>query len=44
MGFTQSETEQRAHKISFYVNKDKAQTVTKTLSEILKNRGVRIKL
>ncbi|KAH9674217.1 putative sucrose-phosphatase 2 [Citrus sinensis] len=36
----QSETEQRPHKVSFYVDKDKAQTVTQKLSEIFKNRGV----
>lgn len=42
-GLLQSETEQRPHKVSFYVDKSKAETVTKQLSEILKNRGVRIK-
>lgn len=42
-GFMQSETEQRPHKVSFYVDKDKAQTVTQKLSEIFKNRGVRFK-
>lgn len=42
-GLLQSETEQRPHKVSFYVDKSKAETVTKQLSEIFKNRGVRIK-
>ena len=36
----QAETEQRPHKVSFLVQKDKAQTVTKALSEALKQRGV----
>eukprot|EP00258_Populus_trichocarpa_P027887 XP_024443906.1 sucrose-phosphatase 1 isoform X2 [Populus trichocarpa] len=36
----QSETEQRPHKVSFYVDKDKAQDVTKALSEIFAKRGV----
>lgn len=36
----QSETEQRAHKISFYINKEKAQQVMKGLSERLEKRGV----
>lgn len=36
----QSETEQRAHKISFYVDKEKAQHVMKVLSETLEKRGV----
>ncbi|KAL5739840.1 hypothetical protein ACOSP7_028734 [Xanthoceras sorbifolium] len=40
----QSETEQRPHKVSFYVDKDKAQTVTKSLSEILKNCGLDVKI
>lgn len=40
----QSETEQREHKASFYVKKEKAQEVMKTLSERLVKRGVRIKL
>lgn len=38
----QSETEQRPHKVSFFVDKSKAQDVTKVLSEKLGNRGVRI--
>ncbi|XP_050229083.1 sucrose-phosphatase 1-like [Mercurialis annua] len=40
----QSETEQRAHKISFYVDKSKAETVTKELSEILAKRGLDVKI
>lgn len=40
----QSETEQRPHKVSFYVDKDKAQTVTQKLSEIFKNRGLNVKI
>jgi hypothetical protein len=39
----QSETEQRPHKVSFYVDKDKAQDVTKALSEIFAKRGVSFK-
>lgn len=38
----QSETEQRPHKVSFYVDKDKARGVTKALSELLEKRGVRL--
>lgn len=37
----QAETEQRPHKVSFYVEKDKAQAVTKALAETLEKRGVR---
>lgn len=37
----QSETEQRPHKVSFYVPKDKAQDIMKTLSKRLEERGVR---
>lgn len=37
----QSETEQRPHKVSFYVQKDKAEEVTKALSTRLAERGVR---
>ncbi|KAK0585993.1 hypothetical protein LWI29_037508 [Acer saccharum] len=40
----QSETELRPHKVSFYVDKVKAQTVTKELSEILKQRGLDVKI
>ncbi|XP_050383451.1 sucrose-phosphatase 1 [Argentina anserina] len=40
----QAETEQRAHKVSFYVEKDKAQAVTKALSEALKQRGLDVKI
>jgi hypothetical protein len=36
----QAETEQRAHKVSFYVKKDKAKQVTEALSKILEQRGV----
>lgn len=36
----QVETEQRAHKVSFYVKKDNAQQVTEALSKILEQRGV----
>uniref|UniRef100_A0A2P2M9L5 Sucrose-phosphatase n=1 Tax=Rhizophora mucronata TaxID=61149 RepID=A0A2P2M9L5_RHIMU len=40
----QSETEQRPHKVSFYVNKDKAQTVITALSEILEKHGLDVKI
>lgn len=36
----QAETEQRAHKVSFYVEKDNAKQVTEALSKILEQRGV----
>lgn len=36
----QAETEQRAHKVSFYVKKDNAKQVTEALSKILEQRGV----
>ncbi|XP_012074261.1 sucrose-phosphatase 1 [Jatropha curcas] len=40
----QSETELRPHKVSFYVDKDKAQTVIKALSEIFQKRGLDVKI
>ncbi|XP_071705810.1 sucrose-phosphatase 2-like [Rutidosis leptorrhynchoides] len=40
----QSETEQRPHKASFYVKKEKAQEVMKNLSEILIKRGLDVKI
>ncbi|KAF8395494.1 hypothetical protein HHK36_019440 [Tetracentron sinense] len=40
----QSETEQRPHKVSFYVEKDKAREVMKVLSERLDKRGLDVKL
>ncbi|KAM6547803.1 hypothetical protein CsatB_019479 [Cannabis sativa] len=40
----QAETEQRAHKVSFYVEKDKAQAVTKALAEALEKRGLDVKI
>lgn len=36
----QSEADQRQYKVSFFVDKDKANGVIKALSERLKNRGV----
>lgn len=41
MRFMQSETEQRPHKVSFYVEKEHAQAVMKALSGRLDKRGVR---
>ncbi|KAK6131625.1 hypothetical protein DH2020_034639 [Rehmannia glutinosa] len=40
----QSETEQRPHKVSFYVQKDKAQDIMKSLSVSLKERGLDVKI
>ncbi|CAN1306791.1 Sucrose-phosphatase 2 [Linum perenne] len=40
----QSETEQRPHKVSFYVDKAKAQDVIKALSEIFEKRGLDVKI
>ncbi|EEF38308.1 sucrose-phosphatase 1 isoform X1 [Ricinus communis] len=40
----QSETEQRPHKVSFYVDKTKAQIVTKVLSERFAKRGLDVKI
>ncbi|KAK7268148.1 hypothetical protein RIF29_20835 [Crotalaria pallida] len=40
----QAETEQRPHKVSFYVEKEKAQAVISALSKILEERGLDVKL
>lgn len=40
----QAETEQRAHKVSFYVEKDNAKQVTEALSKILEQRGLDVKI
>ncbi|PHU29126.1 putative sucrose-phosphatase 1 [Capsicum chinense] len=40
----QSETEQRPLKVSFYVHKDKAQDIMKTLSKSLEERGLDVKI
>lgn len=42
LGVMQPETEQRPHKVSFYVQKDKAQEVAKALSECLREHGVNL--
>lgn len=44
LNLAQSATEQRPHKVSFYVKKDKAEIVIKSLYDTLTNRGVRLKL
>jgi hydroxymethylpyrimidine pyrophosphatase-like HAD family hydrolase len=43
-GSLQSETEQRPHKVSFFVEKIKALKVIRSLSERLEKRGVRLHL
>ncbi|OIV90429.1 hypothetical protein TanjilG_01907 [Lupinus angustifolius] len=40
----QAETEQRPHKVSFYVKKDKAKDVTNSLSKIFEERGLDVKI
>ncbi|KAI3443346.1 hypothetical protein Pfo_000011 [Paulownia fortunei] len=40
----QSETEQRPHKVSFYVQKDKVEDIMKYLSTRLKERGLDVKI
>ncbi|CAA0843008.1 Probable sucrose-phosphatase 2 [Striga hermonthica] len=40
----QSETEQRPHKVSFYVNKEKAHDIMKALSVRLEERGLDVKI
>ncbi|XP_013621829.1 PREDICTED: probable sucrose-phosphatase 2 [Brassica oleracea var. oleracea] len=40
----QAETEQRPHKVSFYVDKSKAHQVTKELSQRLEKRGLDVKI
>ncbi|GAB4852470.1 Pre-mRNA-splicing factor spp2 [Ancistrocladus abbreviatus] len=40
----QADTEQRAHKVSFYVKKDKAEEVMKALAERSEKRGLDVKI
>ncbi|XP_059296144.1 sucrose-phosphatase 2 [Lycium ferocissimum] len=40
----QSETEQRPHKVSFYVQKEKAQDIMKTLSKRFEEHGLDVKI
>ncbi|XP_028789859.1 sucrose-phosphatase 1 [Neltuma alba] len=40
----QAESEQRPHKVSFYIKKDKAQNVIEALSETLRKRGLDVKI
>ncbi|KAK7278768.1 hypothetical protein RJT34_23804 [Clitoria ternatea] len=40
----QAETEQRSHKVSFYVEKEKAKQVTEALSKVLEGRGLDVKI
>ncbi|XP_058762711.1 probable sucrose-phosphatase 2 [Vicia villosa] len=40
----QAETEQRAHKVSFYVKKENAKQVTEALSKVLEQRGLDVKI
>lgn len=42
VGLLQSETQQRPHKVSFFVEKVKALEIMSFLSEHLEKRGVRI--
>ncbi|CAJ2673531.1 unnamed protein product [Trifolium pratense] len=41
---SQSETEQRPHKVSFYLEKGKASKVVQALSKCLENRGLDVKI
>ncbi|KAL4338868.1 hypothetical protein AHAS_Ahas12G0253200 [Arachis hypogaea] len=40
----QAETEQRPHKVSFYVKKEKVEQVTEALNKVLKGRGLDVKI